>query len=163
MRSMVEHPLAPIYNADTRVLILGTMPSPESRRRGFYYAHPNNRFWPVLAAVLGEAMPQDDAGKREMALRHGVGLWDVLRSCTIDGAADSSIKNPVPNDIAALIEASKVKAVFATGQQAYRLYTKLCLVNTGVEAVALPSPSPANCACKYETLIAAYSRILDWL
>ena len=99
MLEKVWHTLPPLYDGHSRVLILGTMPSPKSREAGFYYAHPQNRFWRVLPAVLGEPPPEGIAGRREMCLRRGVALWDVLRTCEIEGAADAAIRSPEPNDL----------------------------------------------------------------
>lgn len=97
--TVVLHELPPVFNEQSRVLFLGTIPSPKSREKGFYYAHPQNRFWPVLAAVFGEEIPQTTEERRAFALSHGIALWDVLASCTIRGADDQSIKDPVPNDL----------------------------------------------------------------
>ena len=104
MPQTVLHPLAPLITGDSHTLILGTMPSPRSRAEAFYYAHPQNRFWPVLAAVYGESDPQTAAGRTELLYRHGLALWDVLAACTITGAADSTIRDVVPNDIAGLLK-----------------------------------------------------------
>ena len=162
-RQTVCHPIAPVWNAGSRVLILGTMPSPKSREQGFYYAHPQNRFWRVMAALLGEPVPQGTQERRNFALRSGIALWDVLASCEICGAADSSIRNPVPNDIAALLAKTDIQAVFTTGAAAFRLYQKMCLPQTHLPAAALPSTSPANCRMSFETLCSAYQIILPFL
>ena len=114
----VEHgKIPPVIDEHSVVLILGTMPSPKSREAGFYYAHPQNRFWPVLAEVFHEAVPQGTDERRAFALRHGIALWDVLAQCDIEGASDAAIKNPVPNDIALLLKNSKIHAVFAAGKR----------------------------------------------
>ena len=159
----VEHPLAPVWDARSRVLLLGTMPSPRSRAQGFYYGHPQNRFWRVLAAVLGEPLPQSIPEKRGMLLRRGIALWDVLASCEIVGASDASIRNPVPNDLGPLLAGAPIRAVFATGGQAARLYRRWQQPSTGLPITQLPSTSPANCACSWEALCQAYGAILPWL
>ncbi|MEG1849690.1 MAG: DNA-deoxyinosine glycosylase, partial [Oscillospiraceae bacterium] len=160
----VIHPLAPVFDAHSRVLILGTMPSPKSREQGFYYGHPQNRFWPTLAAVLGVSpAPVSVEARRAMALDGGVALWDVLSRCEIEGAADSSIRNPVPNDIAGLLAQTSICALFTTGQTAFRLYRQLCLPQAGFEPIVLPSPSPANCACSLERLVREYRAMLPFL
>lgn len=141
----VFHTFPPVYDCRSRVLILGTMPSPRSRENGFYYTHPQNRFWPVLSSILGEPLPQNNEERRLLALRHGVALWDVLASCEIHGADDSSIAAPRANDIAGLLRKTSVRAVFTTGAKAAALYRKYCFPSTGTEAVPLPSTSPANC------------------
>ena len=146
----VLHELSPVFNAQSRVLFLGTIPSPKSREKGFYYAHPQNRFWPVLAAVFGEEVPQTTEERRNFALLHGIALWDVLASCTIRGADDKSIKDPVANDLSIILNHADIRAIFTTGKKAAALYKKYCLPQTKREAIELPSTSPAN--CRYYTL-----------
>ena len=150
------HPLAPIVAPDARTLILGTMPSPASREAGFYYGNPRNRFWPVMAAILGTVDPGDVAGRTRLILGHRLALWDVLASCTIVGASDSSIADPVANDIAGLLRRAPIERVFTTGATAHRLYERLCLPTTRLEATRLPSTSPANAAWSFERLTQAY-------
>lgn len=159
----IVHPLAPVYDADSKILVLGTMPSPKSREAGFYYSHPRNRFWPVLAALFGEEVPKTNEEKRSLLLRHRIAVWDVIASCEIAGASDTSIRNAVPNPIEELIVKTKIKAVYTTGQKAYQLYQKHCYPKTGIEAVPLPSTSPANAAMSLEKLIEAYRVILEYL
>lgn len=152
----VVHPLAPIESPDARVLLLGTMPSPASRAAGFYYGHPRNRFWPVIARLFGEVDPRDNAGRAALARRHGIAIWDVLASCEIVGASDASIRDPVPNDIAALLRRTSVRTICTTGSTAWRLYHRLCEPATGVPATRLPSTSPANAAWCLDDLVRAY-------
>ncbi len=159
----IIHSIEPVFDAESRVLILGTMPSPKSREVQFYYGHPQNRFWRVLAAVLGEELPQSVPEKKAMLLRHRIALWDVLAECEITGASDSSIRNPVANDLSVILNHAPVQAVFTTGATAWKLYTRLQKPHTGIEAVRLPSTSPANCAVKMEALTEAYKAILPWL
>lgn len=159
----IIHSIEPVFDAESRVLILGTMPSPKSREVLFYYGHPQNRFWRVLAAVLGEELPQSVPEKKAMLLRHRIALWDVLAECEITGASDSSIRNPVANDLSVILDHAPVQAVFTTGATAWKLYTRLQKPHTGIEAVRLPSTSPANCAVKMEALTEAYKAILPWL
>lgn len=159
----IIHSIEPVFDTESRVLILGTMPSPKSREVQFYYGHPQNRFWRVLAAVLGEEVPQSVPEKKAMLLRHRIALWDVLAECEITGASDSSIRNPVANDLSVILDHVPVQAVFTTGATAWKLYTRLQKPHTGIEAVRLPSTSPANCAVKMEALTEAYKAILPWL
>ena len=121
----IIHSIEPVFDAESRVLILGTMPSPKSREVQFYYGHPQNRFWRVLAAVLGEELPQSVPEKKAMLLRHRIALWDVLAECEITGASDSSIRNPVANDLSVILDHAPVQAVFTTGATAWKLYTRL--------------------------------------
>ena len=159
----ILHTIEPVWDSQSRILILGTMPSPKSREAGFYYGHPRNRFWQVLAAVLDEPVPEGIPAKKELLLRRRIALWDVLAACDITGASDSSIRNPVANDLSVILDHAPVRAVFTTGATAFKLYTRLQKPLTGMEAVRLPSTSPANCAVHPDALIQAYRQILPWL
>lgn len=159
----VQHTISPIFDEQSRICILGTMPSPASREKGFYYGHPQNRFWRVLSAILNESIPIDNEAKKQMLLKHKIALWDVLSQCTIQGADDASIANPVPNDIAGLICQTHITHIFTTGTKAHKLYTSLCEQSTKLQAHLLPSTSPANCRFSLEDLIEAYSTILDYI
>lgn len=159
----VTHEFGAFYDENSKILILGTIPSPKSREMGFYYGHPRNRFWKVLAQLLDEPFPETVDERKAMLKKHGIALWDVLASCEIHGAADSSIKDPVPNDMDVIFKAADIKAVFTTGTTATKLYMKHCYPVCGISATGLPSTSPANCACSYEKLVDAYSQILKYL
>ncbi len=155
----VLHELPPVFDAHSRVLILGTIPSPKSREQGFYYGHPQNRFWRTLAAVFDEETPATVEERRTFALRHHVALWDVLASCTIRGAEDASIRDVAANDMNVILSKAKIRAVFTTGAKATQLYRKYCEPACGVPCIGLPSTSPANCRMKYEELLEQYRRI----
>ena len=157
---MPVHPIAPVFDKDSKVLILGSFPSVRSREEGFFYGHPQNRFWKVLANVLNEPLPATIDEKKTMLLKHHIALWDVLDSCSIIGASDTSIEDVVPNDIASLLAKTKIKHIFCTGATAHKLYEKYCEKATGIKAVKLPSTSPANCAVKFEKLVEAYREIV---
>lgn len=152
----VTHEFGPLYDAGCAVLILGSIPSPKSREQAFYYGHPQNRFWRVMAAVLHEPLPETVAEKKRMMLSHRIALWDTLEECEIRGASDSSIRNPVPTDLMRVIRASRIRRIYTTGAAADRYYRSYHLAKTGIEAVRLPSTSPANAACSLEKLIEAY-------
>ena len=158
----ILHPFGPVFDEHSRVLVLGTLPSPKSREQGFYYGHPRNRFWPVLAEVFGEETPKTPAERRAFALRHRIALWDVLSECDIEGAADSSIKNPVPSDVPALLKKAPVAAVFTTGATATRLYKKFIEPKTGLAPIPLPSTSPANARLGLSALASEYRKILEY-
>ncbi|MCI8624400.1 MAG: DNA-deoxyinosine glycosylase [Provencibacterium sp.] len=160
---IVRHTLEPVYDAHSRILLLGSIPSPKSRETGFYYGHPRNRFWPVLEAVLHEKIPFSPDGKRELLLRRGIALWDVLQSCEIKGAEDGSIRQPEPNNLSRILEQAAIRAIFTTGTKAAALYRRLCFPQTGREAIPLPSTSPANCACSFEELCRRYRVLLPYL
>lgn len=156
----VFHTIPPLYDSHSRVLLLGSIPSPKSREAGFYYAHPQNRFWRVLAAVLGEEVPQTIEAKRAMCLKHHVALWDTIARCDIAGASDTSIRNAVPNDIGKLVRESEITRIFATGGKSAELYRKLIEPQLHIPITQLPSTSPANAAWSLERLIEAYRVIL---
>ena len=156
---LVTHEFDAFFDKDSRVLILGTIPSPKSREQGFYYGHPQNRFWRALCAAIEEPLPSSIAEKKEMLLRRGIALWDVLASCEISGAADHSIRNPILNDFSSIFSVAAIQAVFTTGKTAARLYQKF----SGSTCICLPSPSPANCAFALEDLIQAYRAIVPYL
>ena len=154
----------PVFGPASRALILGSWPSPESWRQGFYYGHPRNRFWPLLAELCGAQTPATVEEKRALILQNGLALWDVLESCTVTGASDASIKDPVPVDLAALLQQAPVEAVFCNGATAFRLYEKMLRPVSGIPAVRLPSTSPANAAFSMEKLAAAWGGALGpWL
>jgi hypoxanthine-DNA glycosylase len=133
------------------------MPSPASRKNSFYYGHPQNRFWLCLAAVFNEDVPHTIPEKTALLLRHGIALWDVLKECEIKGASDTSIKNPVANDFSKILQEAPIANIYANGNRAFKLYNKLCLAQTGIDAVYLPSTSAANARCSLEDLIQSYS------
>ena len=157
----VEHEFPPVFDENSRVLILGTIPSPKSRERGFYYMHPQNRVWRMLSEVLGEETPADITGRREMCLRRGVALWDVLAECSIDGASDSSIKNAVPNRLDTIFQQADIRAVFTTGKKAQALYERF--FPDSMKAVCLPSTSPANRTISEAEMLEKYRQISDYL
>lgn len=156
----VTHEIQPVFDSRSRVLLLGAMPSPASREQGFYYGHPQNRFWRVLAAIFDEPAPRTIEEKRDMLLRHHVALWDVLASCEIEGASDASIRDAQPNDLARIFDAADIRAVFATGTKAGELYRKLIEPTLGVPCTTLPSTSPANAKMKLADLVDAYGKAL---
>lgn len=152
----IIHPFGPVFDENSRVLILGSLPSVKSREDGFFYGHPQNRFWKVLAAITGEALPLTKEEKAALLLRNGIALWDVIASCDIKGSGDGSIKNAVPTDLAPILKGSRVERVFANGQKAAALYKRFQRKQTDIEAIPLPSTSPANAAWSLERLVEAW-------
>lgn len=148
----LTHTFSPVFDENSRILILGTFPSVKSRENRFYYGHPQNRFWRVTAALTGSSVPQTIEEKKAMLLRGRIAVWDVIASCRIEGSSDSSIRDVVPNDIAGLLEKTDIAAVFCNGGKAYELYVKYCERACGKKAVKLPSTSPANAAWSIERL-----------
>lgn len=156
----VVHEFQPVWDENSRVLILGTFPSVKSREQHFYYGHPQNRFWKVTAALTKSEVPETIEEKKRLLLKNGIAVWDVIAACEITGSSDSSIRNVKANDIAGLLKKSRIRAVYANGGTAYRLYQKLCFPDTGLEAVSLPSTSPANAAWTLPKLLEAWKVIL---
>lgn len=147
------HNIEPVYNENSKILILGSFPSVKSREKGFFYGHPQNRFWRVVAAVRNEAVPETTAEKKAFLLRNGIAVWDVIKSCDITGSGDSSIKNAVPNDISVILKTAPIERIFCNGAASYKLYKRFLEPETGMAAVKLPSTSPANAAYSLDRLI----------
>lgn len=156
---MIEHPIDPVFFADSRALILGSFPSVKSRESGFYYGHPQNRFWRVLAALFCEDVPQEKGEKIALLRRNRIALWDVLSRCEITGSADTSIRNEAPNDLTAIFATAKIRCVFTNGKAAHALYQKYLLPRWGIQDVCLPSTSPANAAWSLDRLIQAWQPV----
>ena len=158
---MIVHNIEPLYNENCKILILGSFPSVKSREEKFFYAHPQNRFWKVVAAVFGEKVPRDIEEKKALILNHGLAVYDVIYSCEITGSADSSVKNVVPSDLKPIIDNSQITKIFVNGRTAEKYYRKYSLKKTGIECVALPSTSPANASYSLERLISEWQKIKD--
>ena len=159
MKNIIVHPIPPVYDKNSKVLILGSFPSVKSRESNFFYGHSQNRFWRVIASVLGEKTPRTTEEKKEMLLRNNIAVWDVIHSCEISGSADSSIKNAVPNDIGYIIGESRIDRIFTNGQKADDLYRRYIEEKTGIKAICLPSTSPANAAWSLERLIEKWKMV----
>ncbi|MCD8391291.1 MAG: DNA-deoxyinosine glycosylase [Firmicutes bacterium] len=153
------HNIDPVYDSGSRILILGSFPSVKSREAEFFYAHPQNRFWRVIAAVCGCGAPESVNEKREMLLNNHIALWDVIKSCEIDGSSDSSIKAAEVNDFERIFSAAPIAAVFANGSAAHALYRRY----VGENITRLPSTSPANAAWSIDRLIGAWSVIREYI
>ena len=159
----VSHEFGPYINEDSKILILGSIPSVKSREFGFYYMHPQNRFWRILSDLLEEDLPNTISERKELLKKYKIALWDVLDSCDIDGSSDSSIKNPIVNDIKRLISGTNVDVIFVTGKKALQLYNRYCLKDVGLAAIYLASTSGANCAFSYDKLKKEYEIIIKSL
>jgi hypoxanthine-DNA glycosylase len=164
---MTTHPIPPVISVDPqtppRVLILGSFPSVKSRETAFFYGHPQNRFWRVMAAVLQEPVPETVEQKIAMLISHSIALWDVIASCDITGSADSSITNATPTDLTPILKCGTIKAIFTNGTTATRLYTKYQYSATGIPAIPLPSTSPANARQSLTDLTEAWSVLCSYL
>jgi hypoxanthine-DNA glycosylase len=166
----LEHPFEPVFDEKSSVLILGTFPSVKSRERGFYYGHPQNRFWKIISRVTKTyPIPETITDKRRMLLENGIALFDALQSCDIEGSSDSDIKNAVPADLSPILNGADIKRVCANGEKAYRLLMKYFRPNAGLEIrplaeptiIKLPSTSPANARYGFERLVSEWEKILE--
>ena len=142
----IVHPIPPLFDQNSKKLILGSFPSIKSREAMFFYGHPQNRFWRLIAMIYGEDTPLSTEEKSKLILKHNLALWDSIKTCTITGSADSSVKDVVPNDLSVILENSRAERIFCNGAASYNLYKKYIFPSTGIEAVKLPSTSPANAA-----------------
>ena len=157
----LKHTFDPVFNTESKILILGSFPSVKSRENNFFYGHPQNRFWKVMANVLDWKVPTTIEEKREMLLENYVAVWDVIASCSIVGSSDTSIKDVVINDFSRILENSKVERIYVNGGKAYELYHKYAEKVTGIKAVKLPSTSPANAAWSLEKLTKTWKEIIE--
>ena len=155
----LRHSIPPIYNEKSKILILGSFPSPKSRENEIFYGNPQNRFWKVLSIIFNEPTPVTAEDKTNFLLNHHIALWDVIAECTITGASDYSIKNAKPNNLDLIFKKAKIKAVFTAGKTATKLYTQFF----NKQSIYLPSPSPANFAYDLEKLVQEYKKILNYL
>ena len=159
MTQRLIHPFGPLYDENSRVLILGSFPSVKSREQNFFYGHPQNRFWKVISAVFGQPVPQTIEDKKHLILSSGLALWDSIASCEITGSSDASIRNARANDIGIILGSCEIDEIYCNGRKSHELYRKYIEPQTGREAVCLPSTSPANAQWTLEKLIEAWSVI----
>ena len=158
---MIAHPFPPLYNEESRVLILGSFPSVKSREQAFFYGHPQNRFWKVIAAVTGQKVPATIEEKRALLLNNGIAVWDVIASCEIEGSADSTIKDVKANDISRILDHADIKTIFVNGKTAKKYYDLYIRPVIGHEAFCLPSTSPANATFSIAKLTESWRVILE--
>lgn len=159
----VKHEIPPIYDKNSKILVLGSFPSVKSRENQFFYHHPQNRFWKVLSSVVGVDTPISIEEKKKFLLDNNIALWDVIASCDIEGSSDSSIKNVVANDLNKIIDKCNIKQIFCNGGKSYELYKKYCEKNTNLKAIKLPSTSPANAGFSLKKLIEEWQVIKKYL
>ena len=158
---MIQHPIEPIYNENSKILILGSFPSVKSREEGFFYGHPRNRFWRVLASIFATDLPVTIEEKKNFLYNNRVAVWDVIGSCDITGSSDSSIRNVVPNNLGRILEQADVQQIYVNGKTAKQLYDKYIYPQIKREAICLPSTSPANAAWSLERLIEEWGKNLQ--
>ena len=156
----IVHPIEPVYDAESKILILGSFPSVKSREQMFFYGHPQNRFWRLLENFYGVELKSIEA-KKSFLFSHHIALWDSIGQCEITGSSDASIKNVVPNDLSRILETAEIKKVFCNGKKSFELYQKYLYSKTGMGAVCLPSTSPANASCSFEKLLEEWKVIKE--
>ena len=157
----IRHPIPPVYREDSRILILGSFPSVKSREAMFFYGHPQNRFWRVVAAVFQEEVPMTVQDRRQFLIRNRIAAWDVIASCRIKGSSDASISDVTVNDLRPILEASSIRQIYVNGKTAEKMYKTYTEPMTGRACICLPSTSPANAAWSYERLVEAWRTIRD--
>ena len=156
------HPIPPIYNENSKILILGSFPSVASRETGFFYGHKQNRFWRIVAHLLNCSIPETVCEKQILLTSSGIALWDVISSCDIIGSSDSTIKNVIPNDISPILNCG-INTVFTNGKTASALYNKYIYPKTNIHDICLPSTSPANATYSFDRLTAEWKQIIKHL
>lgn len=158
---MPVHPIAPVFDKDSKILILGSFPSVKSREEGFFYGHPQNRFWKVTSQIFGEELPVTINEKKAILIRNHIAVWDVIGSCEIEGSSDSSIRNVTVNDLSVILDTADIRAIFLNGKKAEQYYLKYLFPVLKRDAVCLPSTSPANAAWSLDKLTDAWKVIKD--
>ena len=159
----VKHLLEPVYDTNSRILILGTFPSVKSREAKFYYKHPRNRFWKVIAEIVGNNECDTIEEMKKMLIDNKIAVWDVIDSCEITGSSDASIKNVVPADLSIILDNANIKKIYANGDKAFKLYMKYSYPITKKEIIKLPSTSPANATFSLEKLVENWGQIKYFL
>lgn len=157
----LKHPILPVYDEASQILILGSFPSVKSREQKFFYGHPQNRFWKVLASLTKEEVPGSVEEKKKLLLKNHIAVWDVIASCEINGSSDSSIRNVVANDLSIILKEAKIKKIYTNGTKAYELYKRFTFPLTKIEPIKLPSTSPANAAYSLERLISMWGNAME--
>lgn len=159
----MEHTINPVYDENSRILILGSFPSVKSREQKFFYGHKQNRFWKVVSGILGCKVPQTIEEKKEMLLKHHIAVWDVIQSCEIEGSSDVSIRDVIPNDLSEILRTADIQAIYTNGGKAYEMYQKYIYPVNGIKAHKLPSTSPANAGYSLERLKEAWKQIGEYI
>ncbi len=162
-KEALNHPIPPVFDENSKILILGSFPSKKSRDSSFFYGHPQNRFWKVLSNLFSEEIADSIEAKKRFLLSHKIALWDVIASCEITGSADNSIKNAMPNDISKILDSANIRAIFVNGKTSEKYYKKYMEIKVGRSAVCLPSTSPANAAWSLEKLTEEWRILTDFL
>lgn len=153
---MINHPIQPVYDKSSRILILGSFPSVKSRENMFFYGHPQNRFWKVLAEIFEYPLPKTIEEKRSLLLSSRIALWDVIATCEITGSSDTSIKNVIPNDLSQILNCASIEKIYLNGKTAEKYYNRFLRDTINIEAICLPSTSPANAIYSLDKLLESW-------
>ena len=156
---MLKHPIQPVYDENSRILILGSFPSVKSREQMFFYGHPQNRFWRLLSEIFEYPLPKTVEEKRSFLLSSQIALWDVISTCEITGSSDTSIKNVVPNDLSGILNCANIERIFLNGKTAEKYYNRFFRDIINIEAICLPSTSPANAVYTFDKLVESWKII----
>lgn len=159
----IVHPLEPLYREDSKILIMGSFPSVKTREYGFFYGHPQNRFWHVMEVLFNEELSDDIDGRKDFLSRHKIALYDSIYQCDIVGSSDASIKNVIPSDLSSIVKAADIREVFLNGSTSYKYYKKYHEKDLGLEGVKLASTSPANARYRLDDLVSEWRVILKYL
>lgn len=154
----VIHPFEPVYSTESKILILGSFPSVKSREDNFYYAHPQNRFWRIMASILNVDVPRNINQKKDILLNGKIAIWDVLKSCKIEGSSDASIKEPIVNDISKVLDITNISCIFFNGNKAFNIYNKYLKSKLHIKCKVLPSTSPANAMWNFDRLLEVWKK-----
>ena len=161
IKNHVQHEFEPVYDEYSQILILGTLPSVKSRENHFYYGHPQNRFWKLLAYLTQAQIPETIEQKKSFLLEHHIAVWDVIKSCEIEGSSDASIRDVIPNDLSEILKIADIQTIYTNGGKAYELYCKYIYPVNGIKAHKLPSTSPANAGYSLDRLKEAWAEIKE--
>lgn len=159
----ITHTLEPLYNSESKILILGSFPSVKTREYGFFYGHPQNRFWPVMEKLFNVELSRDIDERRDFLLSHSIAVFDSIYECDIIGSSDASIKNVKPSNLVDIVKTADIKQVFCNGGTSYKYYKKYHAKELGLKGVKLPSTSPANARYRLDDLLEEWSEILKYL
>ena len=163
LETLVYHEIEPVFDKNSKILILGSFPSVKSRENMFFYGHPMNRFWKVIAGETGCDVPVTVEEKKQLLISNHIAVWDVIKSCSITGSSDSSIKNVVPNDLNIILREADIEQIFCNGNKSYELFNKYCEPKINRSAIKLPSTSPANAGCSLDRLVTEWEKIRKYL
>ena len=158
----IKHPLSPLYSSQSKLLILGSFPSVKTREYGFFYGHPQNRFWPLMEQLFRVELSTNIEERRKFLLNHHLAVYDSIYQCDIIGSSDASIQNVLPADLAPIFQTADIQQVFCNGATSFKYYKKYHAKQSGITGVQLPSTSPANARYRLDDLLKEWSVVLNY-